>query len=50
MKFPLWIHDFWRLAGTAFLIWVAIPLVWFGLKFIVSLWSVMILGLATGAM
>ncbi len=38
----------WKLAGIALVVWLAIPLVYFGLKFISSLWGVMVMGVAIG--
>ena len=38
----------WKLAGAAFLLWLAIPVIYFGLKFVASLWQMMIMGVAIG--
>ena len=39
----------WKLTGIAFVLWIAIPLTYFGLKFVASLWQMMIMGVAIGA-
>ena len=38
----------WKLAGMALVVWISIPVIYFGLKFIASLWGVMVMGVAIG--
>ena len=40
--------EIWKLAGIAFLIWVLVPITYFGLKFVASLWQMLIMGVAIG--
>ena len=38
----------WKLAGMALVVWIGIPVIYFGLKFVASLWQVMVMGVAIG--
>ena len=42
------LEKIWYLAGIALVVWIAIPLTYFGLKFVSSLWGVMVMGVAIG--